>query len=422
MLEAGLALRALFAYPQVMAINPSFFPSFNPVAMLGGFQPLGKQEGPSWAAPPPTSGVSANDLLGDAWQRLASGAGSKTESNPMMSQFQALYGKDEGAPATGERPPAEGAQDEETRELLKKRPDITPKEVQQMKSELRSAFKEPAMMDAAYKRAMQALGDGGSSAKPEEMGKLMSQLSSAAGKNGASAALDMFDKGRELLQSGKTPQDVGALAEGAQALAGGDGGSPNNVARMFETAAKTVQSRPDTKPGEIAQTAKVIAGRFPGKDPTERMAAFESGTKMMGESASMDAKGLDAMLARGQEQGLKGPKLLRSFESQGQAMREGALNAGQLGDKSTKNLSFNKEGQLQRERTSSQASPNQKMTQLGKEQSQEGRRSTGAPGAPRPAGKGGASGAAPQGAGPGGGEVAASAPAASPGGAVGGRR
>lgn len=372
-----------------MAINPNFMPAFT--SALGGlnFQKLAgaPDQGLFAPPPPPPTGAGANDLLGDAWQGLASGTRPKGEESPMMGQLQALYGggqeESKKGAKTGEKPEAglEG-QDEETRELLKKRPDITPKEIQQMKSELRSAFKEPAMMDAAYKKAMAALGDGGGSTKPEEMGKLMSRLSAAAGPKGASSALDMFDKGRELLQTGKTTEDVAGLAEGAQALAGGDGGSPTNVARMFDQAAKTVQQRPDTKPSEIAQTAKVIAGRFPGKDPTERMAAFESGTKMMGESASLDAKGIDAMLARGQEQGLKGPKLLNAFQSQGQAMREGALSPAQLGDKSQKNLTFNKEGQLQRERTSSQASPNQKMTALGKEQSND-RRATLAPGAQR---------------------------------------
>jgi len=388
-----------------MAINPSFLPAFTPA--LGGlnFQKLAgvPDQGHFSPPPPPTSGAGANDLLGDAWQSLAAARRPKSEESPMMGQLQALYGggQDENKKSskTGEKPEAglEG-QDEETKELLKKRPDITPKEIQQMKSELRSAFKEPAMMDAAYKKAMSALGDGGGSTKPEEMGKLMARLSAAAGPKGASSALDMFDKGRELMQTGKTPEDVAGLAEGAQALAGGDGGSPTNVARMFEQAAKTVQQRPDTKPSEIAQTAKVIAGRFPGKDPTERMAAFEAGTKMMGESASLDSKGIDTMLARGQEQGLKGPKLLNAFQSQGQAMREGALSAGQLGDKSTKNLSFGKDGQLQRERTSSQASPNQKMTRLGQEQSND-KRATLAPGASRTPGGQQQPGGAPSGVG-----------------------
>jgi hypothetical protein len=204
----------------------------------------------------------------------------------------------------------------------------------------------------------------------------------------------MRDTGRELLKTGKTPQDVGSLAESASAVAGGEGSSPNNVAQTFNTAAKAVQSRPDMKPQEIAEVGKVVAQRFPGKDPTERMAAFESGTKMMGESASLNAKGIDAMLARGQEQGLRGEKLLRGFETQGQAMREGALSAATLQDKSSKNLSFDKDGKLQRERTSGQASPHQKMTRLGQEKAGDNRATPGE----RPAGgsrDGGPGGSAP---------------------------
>ena len=324
-----------------------------------------------------------NEKLGDAWNGIAGGPGrdaatpnqggqQSSASSPAIQGLQQLYGgssKEDGA-----------GLDAETRELLKKRTDLTAKDFQELKGELRVAFPSPAMQDVAYKKALETLGEGGTSAKPQELGRLMHEMISATGKkNGASAALDMFDKSKDLLKGGKSVEDIGSLVKSAQAIGGGDG-KPDNVARSFEMAAKTVSERKDLKAQDVAQVGHVIANRFPGKDPKERMDAFQTGTQMLGQSAGMNAKGIDAMLARGQAQGLKGEKLLKSFQTQGQAVREGALNTFAAGDAGNKSLSFGKDGSLNRERTSMQSKPDQKMTTLGKEPSRETRGAGNQPG------------------------------------------
>src|ERR1017187_2454863 len=160
----------------------------------------------------------------------------------------------------------------------------------------------------------------------------MTQLFDPKDKNAGQNALNMFGKARELLKSGKSPDDVMNLIKATKNVASGEKASPSSIANTFDTAAKALQSRPVMSSQQLLDMSKMMAEKFPGKDPSDRARAFEMGTKMLGQSPNMDTKGLETMLNRGADQGLNGQKLLNSFETQGQAMKEGAVDPRMMQD------------------------------------------------------------------------------------------
>lgn len=85
----------------------------------------------------------------------------------------------------------------------------------------------------------------------------------------------------------------------------------------------------------MLQLSEVIANRFPGKDTGPRLQAFRMGLSLMGENPDLGPAGIDAMLGKATEPGVKGDKLLNAFESQATALRDGtagveALTEGRL--------------------------------------------------------------------------------------------
>ncbi|MBI3925943.1 MAG: hypothetical protein HY319_10420 [Armatimonadetes bacterium] len=230
--------------------------------------------------------------------------------------------------------------EDESRKLLRDRHNIKPGQLTTMRGNLNKMLRNPALAKEAFNSGIELL-ERRTDIHPENltdmMGNIMTSLGSGKhGTGGPAAAASMFKKSTELLKTrgDMKMDDANRLIQSSGQVGGGDkADSANQVSQSFDQAADAMMTRPGTSTEDVTSVAEVTARRFPdAQRPEDRVSAFGQGLSMTSGQPGMGAKGLDAMLGRGEQQGLRGIKLLNGMETQARALQQGKATAQALGD------------------------------------------------------------------------------------------